>query len=94
MKKILATSILAVVVASGAALAQTSTQKAPAAPPATVVDAASDAKFKAVDKNGSGIIEGAELTAYTADMAKIDTDKDGKISRLEFAAAVKSGVIK
>ena len=29
-----------------------------------------------------------------ADMAKIDTNKDGSVSRDEFASAVKSGVIR
>lgn len=103
MTKFLATSVLAIVVASGAAFAQApapsapavpTVQKPPMAPAATTGDAATDAKFKSADKDNSGVLDGAELTAYKADMAKIDTDKDGKISRLEFAGAVKSGVIK
>ena len=53
-----------------------------------------DAKFKAADKNANGSLDGAEVDAYKADLAKIDTDKDGKISSAEFAAASKSGVIK
>lgn len=103
MTKFLATYTLAILVASGAALAQTAApgtpasptiKNAPVAPSATTGDAASDAKFKAADKDNSGVLDGAELSAYKANMAKIDTDKDGKISRLEFAGAVKAGVIK
>jgi hypothetical protein len=81
-------TFLALVLASGAALAQATPPKAPA------VDAVVDAKFKAVDKNNNGSLEGAELDAYKADLAKIDTNKDGKISSAEFAAATKSGLIK
>jgi len=40
------------------------------------------------------VIEGADVTPYKAVMDKVDTDKDGKISKAEFAAAAKAGVIK
>ena len=81
--------------------AATPAVKAPAATtapvdkaPAVMLDAATEAKFKAIDKDNSGVLDGAELAAFKADLAKIDTDKDGKISRAEFGAAVKSGIIK
>ncbi len=61
---------------------------------ATAMDAATDAKFKAADKANKGFIEGAALEPYKSVMVKVDTDKDGKISRAEFAAGVKAGVIK
>jgi uncharacterized protein involved in high-affinity Fe2+ transport len=71
---------------------------APAAQPAKAampaVDPAAEAKFKAADKNHSGMLEGAELDPYKAVMAKVDTNKDGKISHDEFIAAVKAGQIK
>jgi hypothetical protein len=71
---------------------------APAAQPAKAampaVDPAAEAKFKAADKNLSGMLEGAELDPYKAVMAKVDTNKDGKISHDEFIAAVKAGQIK
>ena len=98
--KFLTSAILALTVASGSAYAQTSAPApaptpAPAAKaPAMTLDAATEAKFKAVDKDNSGSLEASESTAYKADMAKIDTDKDGKVSRAEFAAAVKGGIIK
>lgn len=60
----------------------------------TKAPAPADAKFVAADKDKSGMLEGTELTQYQADMAKIDTNKDGKISKTEFEAAEKSGVIK
>lgn len=83
MRKFASTiSAVALLVAASPAFAQT---KAPA--PA-------DAKFTAADVNKSGSLEGAEVDKYKADMAKIDTNKDGKISKDEFAAAVKAGVIK
>lgn len=101
MNKLLTAAVLAISVASGSALAQTPAPtptpapaaKAPATP-AVTIDAASEAKFKSVDKDNSGSLEGAELTAYKTDMVKIDADKDGKVSRAEFAAALKTGVIK
>ena len=98
--KFLTSAILALTVASGSAYAQTSAPApaptpAPAAKaPAMTLDAATEAKFKAVDKDNSGSLEASESTAYKADMAKIDTDKDGKVSRAEFAVAVKGGIIK
>ena len=86
--KLLTGVFLALALASGAALAQATPPKAPAA------DAAVDAKFKAADKNNNGALDGAELDTYKADLAKIDTNKDGKISSAEFASATKSGIIK
>jgi hypothetical protein len=53
-----------------------------------------DAKFGAVDEDNSDSLDGAEVEAYKPAMAQIDTNKDGKISRDEFAAAVKAGTIK
>ncbi len=96
MNKLLAIAVIASSVISGAAFAQTVAPTAPAVKPAATpaIDPAADVKFKAVDKDSSGQIDGAELTIYKAEMAKIDTDKDGKISRAEFAAASKAGVIK
>ena len=86
--KLFTTTAVALIVASGAAFAQTT-------PPATpVADAAVVAKFKATDKNANGSLDGAELDAHKANMAKIDTDKDGKISQAEFVAATKAGHIK
>lgn len=83
--KLITGTFLALAFVAGPAVAQTTT----AAP-----DAAVEAKFKAADKNGSGTLEGAEVDAYKANMTKIDTNKDGKVSREEFAAATKAGVIK
>lgn len=87
MIKILTGTFVALALIAGPVVAQTATKPAPA-------DAAVDAKFKAADKNANGSLDGAELDAYKADLAKIDTDKDGKISRAEFASATKSGVVK
>ena len=106
MIKIATTSIFALAALSGAAFAQTAAPKAPTmTPPAatstpstsattTAMDPAVEAKFKAADKSGKGFIEGNDLTPYKSVMSKVDTDKDGKISKVEFAAAVKAGIIK
>ena len=67
---------------------------APAATPAVVLDASGEARFKGLDKNNNGVLEVAELTAFSAVMGKIDTDRDGKLSRVEFASALKGGLIK
>jgi EF hand len=58
------------------------------------VDPAVEAKFEAVDEDNSGSLDGPEVEAYKPAMVQIDTDKDGKISREEFAAAVTAGTIK
>jgi hypothetical protein len=57
-------------------------------------DPAVEAKFDAVDEDNSDSLDGAEVAAYKPAMAQIDTNKDGKISREEFAAAVTAGTIK
>jgi hypothetical protein len=88
MIKSIASAVLALVVGSGAAFAQATPPKAPTA------DAAVTIKFKAADKNSNNVIDGTELDAFKANLTAIDTDKDGKISNLEFAAAVKAGHIK
>jgi len=88
MLKLMTGTFVALALVAGSALAQTAT------PTAATADAAVAAKFKAADKNGNGSLDGAELDAYKADLAKIDTDKDGKISLAEFQAASKSGVVK
>jgi hypothetical protein len=56
--------------------------------------AADEAKFKAADKNGNGALEGAETDAYKANMTQIDANKDGKVTREEFLAAAKSGIVR
>jgi hypothetical protein len=86
MQKLITGTFLALAIVSGPALAQTT--------PTPAVDAAVEAKFKAADKNNSGALEGAEIDAFKASLTQIDTNKDGKVSRDEFAAATKSGVIK
>ncbi|MDX2158162.1 MAG: hypothetical protein SFW09_16805 [Hyphomicrobiaceae bacterium] len=73
---------LALVLTAGSAVAQT---KAPNPV---------DAKFVAADVDKSGSLEGKEVDAFKADLAKIDTNKDGKISSQEFDVAVKTGLVK
>ncbi len=72
------------------------TATAPAATKAAevVLDKAGEAKFTGFDKNANGTLDGTEVAGFKNDMAKIDTDKDGKISKVEFASALKAGVIK
>jgi len=88
MLKLMTGTFVALALVAGSALAQTTT------PVAATADAAIAAKFKAADKNGNGSLDGAELDAYKANLAKIDTDKDGKISMAEFTAASKAGLVK
>jgi Ca2+-binding EF-hand superfamily protein len=90
MSKVITATILALSICPTAAFAQATMPKTSPA----VMDSASEAKFKAADKNNNGKLDGAELNAYSANMSKIDADKDGTISREEFASAVKSGTIK
>ncbi len=110
MTKFLTAIVVTLAAATGLAIAQTSPQPNPSqspstAPPAATVpggpggaagaaDPAVEAKFKAADKDGSGNLEGAELEPMKAQMTRIDTDKDGKVSRQEFAAAARAGLIR
>jgi EF hand len=100
MQKIITGSIFALLLASSQAFAQTAppatAPKAPAAGAATPVqmDPASEAKFKAADKDNSGSLEGPELEPLKSIMDQVDTDKDGKVSRAEYAAAVKAGLVR
>jgi EF hand len=86
MMRLVTGALVVLAIATGPALAQTTP---PAAP-----DAAVEAKFKAADKNSNGALEGAEVDAFKANLTKIDTNKDGKVTRDEFAAATKAGTIK
>lgn len=56
--------------------------------------ATAEAKFKAADKDNSGILDGAELEAFRSVLTQVDTNKDGKISRAEFMAGASAGHIK
>ena len=99
MKTLLIGTSLALALVSGQALAETtpapSKTATTAAQPATpAADASVEAKFKAADKNGSGALETTEAEAYKAVLAKVDTNKDGKISQDEFMAGSKAGLIK
>jgi EF hand len=101
MTKFLSTSILALLLTVGSqAFAQTpSPSAAPGgAPPASTapvqMDPAAEAKFKAADPKGTGFIEGAALKPFEPMLKEIDTDGDGRISRAEFASAVKAGIVK
>jgi Ca2+-binding EF-hand superfamily protein len=94
MIKVVTGTLVALALIAGPALAQTTTPTTKPTTAAASGDAAVAAKFKGADKNGNGSLDGAELDSYKADLAKIDTDKDGKISLAEFTAANKSGVVK
>ena len=99
MKTLLTGTFLVLTLASGQALAETTTTPSKPAttaaqPAAPAADPATEAKFKAADKNGSGALETTEADAYKAVMAKVDTNKDGKISQDEFMAGSKAGLIK
>jgi hypothetical protein len=83
------------VIASAMALALVSVAHAQTKPPsASAPSAADEAKFKAADKNANGSLEGTETDAFKANMARIDTNKDGKVTREEFLAASRSGLIR
>lgn len=98
MKTLVIGTSLALTLLAGQALAETTAttaKPATSAQPATpAADPATEAKFKAADKNGSGALETTEADAYKSVMAKVDTNKDGKISQDEFAAGSKAGLIK
>jgi hypothetical protein len=84
-------AVLAAVIALAVAPAAYAQQQ-PSSPSAP--SAADEAKFKAADKNGNGALEGTETDAFKANMTRIDTNKDGKVTREEYLAAAKSGVLR
>ena len=78
-----------------AAFAQTQPKPPSGFPPSQTATANPvEAKFKSADKNGNGMLEGAGTDAYKSDLTKIDTNKDGKVSKDEFQSASRAGVIK
>ena len=87
-------AVLAAMIALGLAPAVHAQSQQSSPPSATTPSAADEAKFKAADKNGNGALEGAETDAYKANLTKIDANKDGKVTREEFLAAAKSGVVR
>lgn len=111
MIKLLAHAAVALALAAGPALAQSSsspgtTPNRPSAAPGASsaggtkgtgsmgTDANAVAKFKAADKNATGMLEGDELAPYRAQLSSVDTDKDGKISQAEFTVGMTAGHIK
>ena len=97
MMKFAKLTAIAFAITSSAAIAQTTAPKSPGpatTTPSATMEPAADAKFKAADKDGNGVLSGAELTGFAVETSKIDTNKDGNVSREEFASAMKSGVIK
>jgi hypothetical protein len=53
-----------------------------------------EARFTAADVDKSGFLDGKELEPFKSQIAKIDTDKDGKISKQEHHMAVMTGLVK
>lgn len=87
-------AVLAAAIALTLAPAAYAQSQQPSPPSATTPSTADEARFKAADKNGNGALEGTETDAYKANMTQIDANKDGKVTREEFLAAAKSGVIR
>ena len=88
-------AVLATLIALALAPAVHAQTKQPSgSPPSASTPSADEAKFKAADKNGNGALEGTETDAYKANMTQIDANKDGRVTREEFLAAAKSGVIR
>jgi hypothetical protein len=57
---------------------------------ATSVAVAAPMKFVKADANGDGAVDAAEFAAsgMTKDMAKLDKDGDGKLSKKEYSAGL------
>ena len=91
----MAASAVAMLLA-GAALAQTPPPAVSGGTTGSIekADPAMEAKWKALDKDGKGYIDGAGLQAFKPVMTQIDTNGDGKLSKEEFMAAAKAGIIK
>jgi Ca2+-binding EF-hand superfamily protein len=94
MKSIFVAMLLAAGLSYPVAAQTTSppTTTTPAAPSTTA--ASSDSRFKAADSNGNGVLEGSELSSFRQNMTQIDKDHDGKVSKAEFADAMKAGLVK
>jgi hypothetical protein len=88
-----AVTALLVLATAGLAVAQTGPT---GAQPATgaASDPVLEAKWNALDKDGKGVLEGAALESMKTVLPQIDTNKDGKVSKAEYMAAAKAGLIK
>ena len=64
-------------------------QQQPKAPPAKAAPDCA-AMWTAADVNKDGNLDGDELKAYTTVLSTIDTNKDGKLSKVEFETACKA----
>jgi EF hand len=87
-----AAAITALAIAAAPAWAQTAAPAAPAGPKATGDTKASDAAFAKVDKNADGKVTKDEVEKMPGIASKfdmLDADKDGALSKAEFAAAPK-----
>ena len=98
MQTLTTASVLALALA-GAAIAQTAPTTPPVSAPATTgsidkADPTHEAKWKALDKDNKGVLEGAALDSLKPMLSQVDTNKDGKVSKDEFMAAAKAGIIK
>lgn len=76
----------AIVMLSGAALAQTG-------PTGASANDAITQKFISLDADKSGFLDGKEVDAFKAQMTFLDMDKDGKVSPSEYNVGVMTGVI-
>ena len=98
MQTLTTASVLALALA-GAAIAQTAPTTPPVGAPATTgsigkADPAHEAKWNALDKDNKGVLEGAALDSLKPVMGQVDANKDGKVSKDEFMAAAKAGIVK
>ena len=101
MKTLLA--LTAVLGLSSTAIAQSTTTPPTTSSPSTsspsttapsMTSAQADARFTALDKNKDGVIDAREAdAALKSAMAKVDLNKDGKVTRAEYMAGVASGHI-
>ena len=80
-------TFLASLLAAGGALAQQATPQ----PPAEDMKAAIDDRFRQLDANGDGVIsqeEASKMKGLTERFQSADKNKDGKLDRGEFGAAM------
>ena len=80
-------TFLASLLAAGSALAQQATPQ----PPAEDMKAAIDDRFRQLDANGDGVIsqeEASKMKGLTERFQSADKNKDGKLDRGEFGAAM------
>lgn len=98
MKNLFAASAFAVVCASSAAYAQSTTSPSTTSPSAVpgvmkMTQAECQSLWSTADASKAGSLTSAQAQTYVSDFKSVDTNNDGKLSTTEFMAGCEKGMV-